>query len=77
MYLENTVTFDYGPVTGCRVDKLLGEAGGNLICISPSLEDGGGIQLLQIDKFKRLDKITVDDDADNTPLVKKEVRVKH
>jgi|LauGreDrversion4_2_1035121.scaffolds.fasta_scaffold322669_1 hypothetical protein len=57
LYLENTVTFDYGVISGLscdkKIDKILGDAGGNLVCIAPNLEVGGGIQLIQIEKMRK------------------------
>lgn len=69
MYVENTVTFDYGPVTGFpankNIDRILGETvNGNLICISPGEAEGGGVQVIRIEKFKKIPTVNVDEDGE-------------
>lgn len=60
LYIENTVTFDYGQVTGfeteCEIDKILGDFGNNLVCVAPTAKSGGGIQVIRIEKVKKYDQ---------------------
>jgi hypothetical protein len=54
VFLENTVTFDYGASSGFQgdsnIDKILGDTGNNTICVQ---NGGGGLYLLHIEKTKK------------------------